>query len=82
MPEIKIKKNEVKKGINILELLSLNKIMSSKSDARRAIKSNAIKIDNIILTDENKILNIKDFQNNNVLKITFGKKKHYLIKLI
>ena len=82
LPEIKIKKNEVKKGVNILELLSLNKIMSSKSDARRAIKSNAIKIDNIILTDENKIINLKDFKNDNVLKISFGKKKHYLIKLI
>ena len=32
--------------------LSANKIMSSKSDARRAIKSNALKINNEILTEK------------------------------
>ena len=50
LPEIRIKENELKQGIKILDLLSLNKIMSSKSEARRAIKSNALKIDNKILT--------------------------------
>ena len=56
--------------------------MSSKSDARRAIKSNALKINNEILTDENKIIRLDDFKNKKVLKISFGKKKHYLIKII
>ena len=56
--------------------------MSSKSDARRAIKSNAIKINNKILTEENKIIQINDFNNEKVLKISFGKKKHYLLRII
>ena len=56
--------------------------MSSKSEARRAIKSNGLKIDNKILTDENKIIQFNDFGDNKILKISFGKKKHYLIKII
>ena len=55
--------------------------MSSKSDARRAIKSNALKIDNIILSDDTKIIKLSDFKKN-ILKVSFGKKKHYLIKII
>ena len=82
LPIIKIKKNVIKKGINILDLLSMNKIVTSKSDARRSIKNNAIKLDNQILTDEKKILGLDDFVNNEVLKVSFGKKKHYLIKII
>jgi len=82
LPEIKIKENDLKQGIKILDLLSLNQIMSSKSEARRAIKSNALKIDNKILTDENKIIQLNDFGNNKILKISFGKKKHYLVKII
>ena len=82
LPEIKIKKNEVKKGIKILDLLSSSKIMSSKSDARRAIKNNSIKIDNCILTDDNKIIGLNDFKNGKILKISFGKKKHYIFKTI
>ena len=40
-----------------------------------------IKINNIIVEDENKILQSNDFENN-ILKISYGKKKHYLIKII
>ncbi len=81
LPEIKYKKEELNKGIKILELLFSGKIMSSKSEARRAIKGKAIKINNIILNDENRIISTKDFSEK-VLKISFGKKKHYLIKII
>ena len=82
LPEIKIKKNDLNQGIKILDLLVLNKFMSSKSEIRRAIKSNALKINNKILTDENKVLKQEDFANDKILKISFGKKKHYLIKII
>ena len=82
LPEIKIKKNELENGIKILDLLSSNNIMSSKSEARRAIKSKALKINNEILNEENKIIQLNDFNNEKVLKISFGKKKHYLLKII
>ncbi len=82
LPEIKIKKSELDQGIKILDLLSNNKIMSSKSEVRRAIKSNAIKINNKVLIDENKAIQLKDFNNEKILKISFGKKKHYILKII
>ena len=82
LPEIKIKKNILKQGINILDLLSSNNIMSSKSEARRAIKSKALKIDNEILLNENKLVQLSDFGKDDTLKVSFGKKKHYLIKII
>ena len=82
LPEIKIKKDDLEQGIKILDLLFSNKIMSSKSEARRAIKSNALKIDNKLLTEENKIVQLNDFKNKKFLKISFGKKKHYILKII
>ena len=82
LPEIKVKKKDLDKGISILDLLSNNKIASSKSDVRRAIKGNALKINNEILTDEKKVIHFSDFKNKNSLKISFGKKKHYLISII
>ena len=36
--------------------------MTSKSEARRAIKSNALKLDNIILKEETKIIKNNDFK--------------------
>ncbi len=81
LPEIKINSNEIKKGVSLLDFLANNKIVSSKSEARRAIANKGLKINNLLINDEKKILNFKDF-NDKVLKISFGKKKHYQVKII
>ena len=81
LPEIRVKYDEVKKGINILDFISKNKILSSKSEARRAIANKGLKIDDRIISDEKKTLQLNDFKKN-ILKLSHGKKKHYLIKII
>jgi tyrosyl-tRNA synthetase len=81
LPEIQIKSSKINKGINFLDFLSENKIMSSKSEARRAIANKGIKIDNVVVVDENKTLKPTDFKEK-ILKISYGKKKHYIIKII
>ena len=81
LPEIQIKSSEINKGIHFLDFLSKSKIVSSKSEARRTIANKGFKINNIIVLDENKILQLVDFKEK-VLKISYGKKKHYLIKII
>ncbi len=81
LPEIKIKSIEINNGINFLDFLSKNKITSSKSEARRTIANKGLRIDNVIVEDENKVLYKNDFKKN-MLKVSFGKKKHYLVKII
>ena len=80
LPEINISQSELEKGINILDLLSSNNIVSSKSDARRAIKGNGIKINDELVVDEKKIISKNDFRESDYIKISYGKKKHFVIK--
>jgi len=80
LPEIIIKVDEIKKGINILDLIADNKILSSKSEARRVIANKGFKLNDKVINDEKKILQLNDF-NKNTLKLSYGKKKHYLIKI-
>ncbi len=81
LPEIEIKLSEIKNGINFLDFVTNNNILSSKSEVRRAIDNKGLKIDDIIISDKNKILQLNDFKDN-ILKLSYGKKKHYLIKII
>ena len=81
LPEITIKFNEVEQGVNILDFISKNKILSSKSEARRMIANKGFKINDDIVKDEKKVIRLKDFKNN-VFKLSYGKKKHYLVKII
>ncbi|MDA9624332.1 tyrosine--tRNA ligase [Pelagibacteraceae bacterium] len=80
LPEIKMNKKNIEKGINILDLISSNNIMNSKSEARRAIKDNAIKVNDELISDEKRNIDLKDLTENNLIKISYGKKKHYIIK--
>ena len=81
LPVILIKESILKKGINVVDFLSNSKILNSKSEIRRAIKEKGIKINDIVLTDEKKIINLNDFNEDDYIKVSHGKKKHIIIEL-
>ena len=80
IPVILIKESILKKGINIIDFINNTKILNSKSEIRRAVNERGIKINDIVVTDDKKILNIGDLDND-YIKVSHGKKKHYKIKL-
>ena len=64
---------------NIVEVIShVNKDIS-KSEIRRLIKSNAVKIDNQSIKDEKYIINESIFSERGFIKLSIGKKKHFKI---
>ena len=81
LPEIKVNSEEVKKGISLIDLLSVNGVMSSKSEARRAILNNGLKINDKLVGDIKRTLKSEDFEEK-ILKISYGKKKHFKVKII
>ena len=81
LPTREITKKELEKGLKFLEILVANEIMNSKSEARRAIDNGGIKINDILVNNQNKDIQFSDFKNN-TMKISFGKKKHYIFKII
>jgi tyrosyl-tRNA synthetase len=81
LPIILIKESVLKNGINVVDFLNNVKILNSKSEIRRAINEKGIKINDIVLTSEKKIINISDFSESNYIKVSHGKKKHFKIKI-
>ena len=80
LPESFVAKSIIEKGINILDLLNSNNILKSKSEARRAIMDRGIKINDQLISSEKEVINLKYFKNG-VVKVSHGKKKHFIIKL-
>ena len=81
LPTLKIGKKEIENGVNIIDLVVLSKLLVSKSEVRRTIKNRGIKINNEIIEDQNLQILLKDFKNQNFLKLSLGKKKHVIIKV-
>ena len=82
LPTVKLKKNELANGINILDLVLLTKLGNSKGEVRRMIKNNGLKINNETISDETKIFYQDSFDQNNSLKVSHGKKQHVIVKII
>ncbi len=81
LPTLKIGKKEIENGVNIIDLVVSSKLLVSKSEVRRTIKNRGIKINNEIIEDQNLQILLKDFKNQNFLKLSLGKKKHVIIKI-
>ena len=80
LPSIKIQAKDLKKKISLIDLIILSKLESSKSETRRLIKGNAIKINDKIVSDEKLTINNKMFTDN-YLKLSIGKKRHIKIEI-
>ena len=79
VPKVKIKKSLLKKGLSIVEVLSMKgSILNSLSEARRALKENSVYI-NKSRVNENKILDVNDLINEGVILVQRGKKKYLIL---
>ena len=82
LPIVKVKKNEIANGIDIFDLVLQTKLASSKGEIRRMIKNNGLKINNEVIIDEKKIINQNNFDQDNNMKVSHGKKQHVIVKII
>tara|TARA_B100000242_G_C43018646_1_gene473908 strand:- start:833 stop:1561 length:729 start_codon:yes stop_codon:yes gene_type:complete len=80
IPIVKIDKKKLSIGINILDFVVMSNLLLSKSEVRRAIKNKGVKINNDAVNDDKTIIN-ESFFINNLCKLSFGKKKHVVIKM-
>ena len=80
LPIISMNGSLLKNGINVIDFINNTKILNSKSEIRRAINEKGIKINDAVVIDDKKIINIDDLDND-YIKVSYGKKKHYKIKL-
>jgi tyrosyl-tRNA synthetase len=80
LPSISINKKQLNKSLNIIDLVILSRFENSKSEIRRLIKGNGIKINNQTVNDEKMIVTEKLFKNN-FIKLSLGKKRHIKVNL-
>ena len=83
LPIYKIRKKELDKGCDLINLVVTAKLLNSKSEVRRSIKDKGIKIDDIPIEENDYKISFNDFKNSEkIFKLSHGKKNHVIIKLI
>ena len=77
LPSVKIGSDLIGKDIICLIEYTNNEL--SKSEIRRLIQNNGIKIDNEKIEDGKLLISKKLFENKGFIKLSVGKKKHFKI---
>ena len=82
LPVINVNKKDLSNGLNIVDLVVTANLLNSKSEVRRTIRNKGIKLNNVTVEDEKLNISINNFDNKRILKLSHGKKKHVILKLI
>ena len=77
LPDTKVDKRNV--GSDIINFVSLIDKKLSKSEIRRLVKSDGIKINNVTISDEKFTVSQNLFDKNKFIKLSIGKKKHFKV---
>ena len=82
LPSVNLKKEEIINGINIIDLVIASSLFNSRSEVRRMIKNKGIKINNETVENDKFNVSLNNFNQQNFLKLSHGKKKHVIFKIV
>jgi len=80
LPSVVLPRSEIDAGVGILATFVKAGLATSNGEVRRAIANNAIQVNDVRITDDKYVIAGKDITADGVIKLSFGKKQHVLIK--
>jgi tyrosyl-tRNA synthetase len=80
LPTFDIPRAQLEKGWGVLSANTHVGFVASTGEARRQIKGGGIKVNDVPVTDEKRMLTLADLTPDGVIKLSLGKKRHALIR--
>jgi tyrosyl-tRNA synthetase len=80
LPTVEIPRGELEAGIGVLSAFVKAGLVASNGEARRQIKGGGLRVNDAAVTDEKLALSGSNLTPEGVIKLSFGKKRHVLLK--
>lgn len=80
LPSITISSADLSAGMGVLNAFVKAGLVASNGEARRQIQSGGLRVNDAAISDPNAVLTKSDLNNDGAIKLSFGKKKHVLLK--
>ena len=81
LPTIEIPRARLEGGIPVFEALCLAGLTATNGEARRLIKGGGGRINDAVIADETRTVGFADINQDGVIKLSAGKKRHALVKV-
>lgn len=80
LPQIAVPATELADGIPAFVLIARANLAKSNSDARRLIKGGGARINDTKIENENQAISLTDINDQGIIKLSAGKKRHVLVQ--
>jgi tyrosyl-tRNA synthetase len=80
LPTVEVPRGELEAGIGVLASFVKAGLVASNGEARRQIKGGGLRVNDVAVTDEKMMLKPSELTPEGVIKLSFGKKRHVLLK--
>src|ERR1700722_8324509 len=80
LPTVEVPRDELEAGIGVLASFVKAGLVASNGEARRQIKGGGLRVNDAAVTDEKMLLKPSELTPEGVIKLSFGKKRHVLLK--
>jgi tyrosyl-tRNA synthetase len=80
LPTEQVARTNLESGLSVLEAYVLLHLVMSKGEARRQIRNGGLRVNDVVVTDENMLLTTRDLTPEGVIKLSLGRKRHVLLK--
>jgi len=80
LPTEEMARTNLENGLSVLEAYVLLHLATSKGEARRLIRNGGLRVNDVVVTDENAMLTRRDLTPEGVIKLSLGRKRHVLLK--
>ena len=80
LPTLEVSSSELHQGVGVLNLFIKAELGKSKGEIKRHIAGGAAKINDVPVTDEKSVVTESALNQDGVIKLSIGKKRHALVK--
>jgi len=82
LPTLTVAPETLQAGIGLLSLIVQAGLAGSNAAARRHVQGHAIRLNDQLVADDKRLVTATDCDEHGIIKLSFGKKKHVLIKMV
>lgn len=80
LPSIAMPRDEFSANLGVLTAFVKAGLVPSTGEARRQVKAGGLRVNDLLVTDERAVLGSADLTADGAVKLSFGKKKHVLLR--
>ncbi len=82
LPTIEVARGEFEAGLGVLSAFVRAGLVASNGEARRSAQGGGLKVNDTVVSDPKATLTAADLSDDGIVKLSFGRKKHVLLKAV